>query len=267
MITTQSIYLSEIMNYRLLLSLLASVWMVASSFAGENAFETLFDGKSLDGWQHGGNWFVTKDGALSRKEKGGSIRYVKAKVPDDFELRFEWKVAARSNSGVYYRPSQYEYQILDNGEHPDGQNPRTSAASLYFCMPPCCDMTNPVGEWNTARIVAKGSVIQHWLNGKMVVGFDYKDPKWAQEVALLKARGGDLEARGANLSFQDHGDPVWYRNIQWREIPEDEVIDGDSVTPATIPAEILEKEKKKLEGILKSRARQEAAKKEKSGKP
>jgi len=30
--------------------------------------------------------------------------YEKVKVPDDFELRFDWKVAKGSNSGVYYRP-------------------------------------------------------------------------------------------------------------------------------------------------------------------
>ena len=37
------------------------------------------------------------------------------KIPDDFELRFQWKVAAGSNSGVYYRPGQYEYQMDPKG--------------------------------------------------------------------------------------------------------------------------------------------------------
>ena len=71
-------------------------------------------------------------------------------------------------------------------------NARTSAASLYFCMQPSHDATKPVGEWNTGRVICKGTVVQHWLNGKKVVGFDYEDPRWAFNVDLLKKRGGDL---------------------------------------------------------------------------
>lgn len=233
------------------------VWLSAYSLAtaaDESEFVNLFDGSSFEGWQQSGNWVLEEDGSMFRKEKGGGIRYAKEKIPDDFELRFEWKVGERSNSGIYYRPTQYEYQILDNGKHPDGKNPRTSAASLYFCMPPSEDATKPVGEWNTGRIVAKGSIIQHWLNGKKVVAFDYKDPRWKFEVDLLTARGGNLEARGANLSLQDHGDPVWYRNIRLRTIPADESVDATPVEPAKIPAAVLEAEKKKLEGILERRA-------------
>ena len=81
-------------------------------------------------------------------------------------------------------------------------------------MQPSRDATKPVGEWNTGRIVCKGTVVQHWLNGEKVVGFDYTDPEWAFNVDLLKKRGGNLDARGAHLSLQDHGDPVRYRNIK-----------------------------------------------------
>ena len=79
-------------------------------------FELLFNGKDTDGWEHKGNWKVV-DGVLTREGKGGDLTYKAKKVPDDFELRFEWKVAPKSNSGVYYRPGQYEYQILDNALH------------------------------------------------------------------------------------------------------------------------------------------------------
>lgn len=215
-------------------------------------FKLLFNGENLDGWKHSGNWTV-QDGAITREGRGGSLVYTTQKVPNDFELRFEWKVGRGSNSGVYYRPTQYEYQILDNAVHNDGKNPRTSAASLYFCMQPSEDATKPVGEWNQGRVVCKGTVIQHWLNGVKVIGFDYADPKNAFHVDLLRRRGGNLEARGANLSLQDHGDPVWYRNIRMRELSADDKIDNSPVTPAVIPADVLEAEKKKLEGIVKRR--------------
>lgn len=215
-------------------------------------FVPLFHGTNLDGWKHNGNWLVT-DGVLTREGKGGSLVYTTTKVPDDFELRFEWKVARGSNSGIYYRPTQYEYQILDNDVHADGKNPRTSAASLYFCLQPSKDATKPVGQWNTGRIVCKGTVIQHWLNGVKVIGFDYTDPKYKFNVDMLRARGGNLEARGANLSLQDHGDPVWYRNIRMRELTASDEIDATPVTPEKLSDEVLAAEKKKLDGIVARR--------------
>lgn len=222
-------------------------------------FELLFGGRDFTGWKQSGNW-VIDGGAMFRADRGGSIVYEAKKIPDDFELRFEWKVGEGANSGVYYRPTQYEYQILDNGKHADGHNPRSSAASLYFCMAPSRDATKPVGQWNTARIVCKGTVIQHWLNGEKVIGFDYADPKWADNVELLRQRGGDLAARGANLSLQDHGDPVWYRAIKLRPLGPDDQLDRTPVTPATIPDDVLQEERQKLERIIQARAAKGKAK-------
>jgi hypothetical protein len=213
-------------------------------------FEVLFGGKDLTGWEQKGNWIIQGD-ALFRSDKGGSIRYAAKPVPNDFELRFDWKISERGNSGVYYRPGQYEYQILHNQGHGDGRNPRTSAASLYFCMPPAKDVTRSVGEWNSGRIVCKGTVVQHWLNGEKVVDFDYANPKWERQVELLRIRGGDLAARGAFLSLQDHGDLVWYRNIRLRTVAESEVVRSENIDPAPVPDEMLEKERKYMESRLK----------------
>ncbi len=213
-------------------------------------FELLFSGKDLQGWEYRGNWKVV-DGAMARTDRGGGISYRLKPIPDDFELRFEWKVAKGSNSGVYYRPGQFEYQILDNANHADGRNPRTSAASLYFCMAPSKDVTKPVGEWNSGRIVCKGTIIQHWLNGVKVIDFDYTDPKWAKEVELLRRRGGDMARRGALLQLQDHGDPVWYRSIKLRPLPKDDQLDRTPVTPAAIPAAALKHEQEILERFEK----------------
>ena len=215
-------------------------------------FKLLFNGTDLTGWKQDGNWEVT-DGAIARSKKGGSLVYNKTKVPDDFELRFQWKVAKGSNSGIYYRPGQYEYQILDNKRHRNGSNPRTTAASLYFCMAPSRDATTKVGEWNTGRIVCKGSVIQHWLNGQKVIDFDYANSKWKENVALLRRRGGDLKARGAFLSLQDHGDPVWYRGIKWRTIPQNETLKRSEVIPASIPDIERKKELEKVRRIEANR--------------
>lgn len=237
---------------RILLGSLLLLLTSGTTRADDKAFRVLFNGQDLTGWKHSGNWKV-EDGVITRSGRGGSLVFIEQNIPDDFELQFEWKVAKGSNSGVYYRPGQYEYQILDNNVHADGKNPRTSAASLYFCMQPSEDATRPVGEWNTGRIVCKGSVIQHWLNDVKVIDFDYTDPRWEFNVTMLKLRGADLAKRGARLSLQDHGDPVWYRNLKLRSIPADEQINHTDVQPAEISAEILKKEKAKLDGIVQRR--------------
>lgn len=218
-------------------------------------FRELFNGTSFDGWEQKGNWVLT-EGAMYRSRKGGDIVYRGMKIPDNFELRFEWKVSRGSNSGVYYRPGQYEYQILDNTGHSDGGNPRTSAASLYFCMAPSHDATRDIGQWNTGRIIGHGSIIQHWLNGVKVVHFDYSRAERASNVMLLKLRGAKLSDRGAYLKLQDHGDPVWFRRIRLRARDDDDELDMTPVNPAPISPDVLKSEKAKLDAILRRRNRQ-----------
>jgi Domain of Unknown Function (DUF1080) len=220
---------------------------------GTGGFETLFDGRSFAGWEQKGNWAI-EDGAFHRKGGGGGpLTYVVKPVPDDFELRFEWKVSQGCNSGVYYRPGQYEYQVLDNAGSPYGENPRQSAASLFFCMAPSKDATRPVGEWNEGRIACKGTVIQHWLNGEKVIDFDYTDPRWSEEIELLRIRGADLAARGGRLWLQDHGAEVWFRNLRLRTIPADEVLTRSPFTPMPVPPAALEKEKARVQKMLKTK--------------
>ena len=70
----------------------------AESAAG---FESLFDGRTIGpGWEHKGNWKV-ENGVITREGQGGSLIYKAKKIPDDFDLRFQWKVGKGSNSGVY----------------------------------------------------------------------------------------------------------------------------------------------------------------------
>lgn len=220
----------------------------------EAGFVPLHDGSSFAGWEHQGNWEIV-EGAFHRKASGGPLTHTAAPVPDDFELRFEWKVSAGCNSGLYYRPGQVEYQVLDNIGSPYGENARQAAASLFFCMAPSRDETRPVGEWNTARVICQGTVIEHWLNEERVLSFDYADPKWKWYVDLLAARGGDLTGRGANLWLQDHGQEVWFRNLRWREIPAGETIAPDpAFEPMPVTGAALAKEEERVRKMLEKKA-------------
>ena len=234
------------------LLLMMAATRVVTSNARADGFEPLFDGRTFTGWEHNGNW-VIEDGAFYRKDEGGPLTYTVKTMPDDFELRFDWKVSKGCNSGVYYRPAQYEYQVLDNANSPYGENPRQAAASLFFCMAPSKDATKPFGEWNEGRVVCKGTVIQHWLNGEKVIDFDYADPKWTAEIELLRIRGADLKARGGKLWLQDHGADVWFRNIRLRTIPADEPLTRSEFTPMPVPPAALEKEKARVQQMLKAK--------------
>ena len=219
----------------------------------EQSFVSVFDGKTFDGWKQAGNWII-EDGAFYREKRGGSLTYMAATVPDDFELRFEWKVSKGCNSGVYYRPAQYEYQILDNVYSPYGENPRQAAGSLFFCMAPSKDATKPFGEWNTGRVKCKGTVIEHWVNSERVLSFDYTDPKWTERVELLRIRGAHLDARGGRLWLQDHGQDVWFRNLRWREIPAAENVTADpEFQPLPVTGEALKKEAARVKRMLEAK--------------
>jgi hypothetical protein len=251
-----------------LLALLAAPLPAASSNtldAEERklGFELLFDGRSFERWAQGGNW-VIEDGALFCRDRGGDVYYTGQFVPDDFELRFEWKVAKGVNSGVLYRPGQVEYQVLDDANSNYGKNPRTKAAALFFCVAPSRDVTRPPGEWNEGRIVCQGTVIQHWLNGEKVIDFDYADPKWTHNVALLRSRGwappysGDLAARRGFLRLQYHGGHVWFRSLRMRTIPKGETVPRSDVREMPMTAEALKIEQGRIRGI-QARLKEEIA--------
>ncbi|HEY1858982.1 MAG TPA: DUF1080 domain-containing protein [Gemmataceae bacterium] len=200
----------------------------------DDGWKLLFDGKTTKGWHKykgkdiGDRWKVVDD-ALALKHNdgkdGGDI--VTYDMFGSFELSIEWRVTPGANSGIMYRVEESEdspgytgpeYQILDNAKHPDGRKKETSAASCYGLYAPSEDVCKPVGEWNHARILIKGDHVEHWLNGKRVVAYDFDSDDWNKRVAASKFKDfknfGKIK-KGA-IDLQDHGDDVAYRNIKIR---------------------------------------------------
>ncbi len=88
------------------LALSASVWARAAEPTEQQlGFVAIADGKTFNGWKQDGNW-VIDDGAFARVRPSGQLTYEAQLIPDDFELRFDWKVSKGCNSGVYYRPAK-----------------------------------------------------------------------------------------------------------------------------------------------------------------
>lgn len=185
-------------------------------------WETLFDGKSLDQWtttkgQPVTKGWVVQKGELNRPERGGAI--ITKKTYENFILEFEWKISEAGNSGVKYRFANglgIEYQILDDAKHKDGKLPSHRAASFYDLKAAADDKpVKPVGEWNNAKIVAKGTKLEHWLNGKLVVSIDQSTEEWKNLLGKSKYKKAKNFGKGpGNIQLQDHQDPVSFRNIR-----------------------------------------------------
>lgn len=205
--------------------------LATSAMAEERAWISLFDGKTLDGWtsptggKPGAGWKV-EDGCIHREAKGGDL--ISEQEYGDFELEFEWKISSKGNSGVKYRlrksPGGWlgpEYQVLDDAGHPNGKVEDTTAASLYEVVPAAKDkVLKPVGEWNRSRVVARGTVLEHWLNDRLALKIDTAGKEWPDLKKASKfAKVEDFAGPAAgHLLLQDHGDKVWFRAIRIREL-------------------------------------------------
>lgn len=205
--------------------------------AADQEWTTLFDGTSLEHWRGyqqdelPSAWRIN-DGALAYvpgEGEGGDI--VTRQEFDNFELELEWRLAEGGNSGIMYRVKEDpdysqtyhtgpEMQVLDNEGHSDGVHEKHRAGANYALNAPAVDAARPVGEWNSVRIVADGAHVEHWLNGEKVVEYEQWSDEWEQlvEESKFASEPGYGQYRSGRIALQDHGDPVWYRNIRIREL-------------------------------------------------
>jgi hypothetical protein len=214
-----------------------------------DGWRLLFDGRTTHGWRsaRGGGFPTTgwavKEGCITVTETGGEESgnggdIVTSRVYTDFELSVDFKTSPGANSGIMYfvdldlmpwknghgSPIGFEYQVLDDALHPDakrGKNGDRTVASLYDMIPAAVDKPiKPVGEWNTARIVVHGKHGEHWLNGVKVLEYDRDSPQFKAILAESKYHVFPSYGQAASgyILLQDHGFPVWFRNIKIREI-------------------------------------------------
>ena len=190
----------------------------------EKGFISLFDGKTLKGWEGKNKFF--------RVEKGAIVAgFLDARIPNneflasekeysDFELRFEAKLVGQgNNAGVQFRsqriPNNHEmigYQC-DIG----GWSKGTIWGFLYdesrrrkmLAEAPQDELkkhVKPKGEWNKLVVRSKGPRIQIWLNGYQTVDFTEPD-----ENIPLKGRFGLQIHSGAPAE-------CWYRNLRLKKL-------------------------------------------------
>ncbi len=169
------------------------------------------------------------DSLMTKSGVGSDI--VTRKTYTDFELAFDWMVDAGGNSGVFYRateeyPKIYwsapEYALVDDARHPDGRNPITSAGATHSLYAAPRGIVRAAGEWNSTRILVRGTHVEHWLNDQQIATFDYGTPDFVERVAKSKfARWENFaKAKSGLIGIQgDHRGQLTFRKLRIREFP------------------------------------------------
>ena len=131
-------------------------------------WQTLFDGKNLDNWNQIGtaNWKLV-DGMAVADNGNGFL--VSKNSYTDFDLKAEFWIEAKTNSGIFIRctdpnsvsgKTSYEVNIWDT--RPE-QKYGTGAIVDVAAVDP---MPTAGGKWNVYEITAKGNTFTVILNGQ-----------------------------------------------------------------------------------------------------
>jgi hypothetical protein len=204
-------------------------------------WKLLFDGQTLNGWLpfkgRTNNTWEAKDGVLhckplNEKVKGdGDVRgdIMTSEEFSNFELTFEWKIAAEGNSGVMYRVTEEfdqpyfsgpEYQVIDDLGYPGKLTDKQKSGASYDMHVAENKTLKPASEWNSSKIMVNGNHVEHWLNDQKVVEYELGSTDWKKRKESSKWKewkGYGMAAKG-HIDLQDHGSEVWYRNIKLKNL-------------------------------------------------
>jgi len=206
----------------------------------EQSEVALFNGTNLDGWHAFNkpgeikNWVVV-DSALvclgaAKGDTGGDI--VTDTEYGNFELSWDWKVDKGSNSGVMYHvveDKKYkapyetgpEYQIIDDIGFPGKLEEWQKAGADYAMkLPNDKKKLQPVGSWNSSKIVFNNGHVEHWLNGEKIIDFEVGMEEWNKEKTTGKWKDYPdyAMAKRGRIALQDHGKKAYFKNIRIKEL-------------------------------------------------
>jgi len=175
-------------------------------------YQSLFNGKNLDGWQIYGTekWYV-EDGLLvceSGPDAGYGYLGTSEKFKN-FELFVDFKQEENGNSGIFIRSSVDGTKIT--GWQAEVAPPGKSTGGIYesygrgwLIKPdPALDKHLRMGEWNTMRITAKDNVVTTYLNGQEMISIDDEKIGAATgQICLQIHDGGGIKVRWRNLKIR-----------------------------------------------------------------
>jgi hypothetical protein len=190
--------------------------------SSDGSVDLLAGGDLNKHWFTEGNWKLDKNGVVALEPRPGEKgwtrynMYLWAKHKyTDFDADFEYKVAKDGNSGFYFHASDLkdpvthgiEVQIYDSASlAPKAKLTDHDSGGIIPGFPPTKRNAKPAGEWNHMQVTVKGKQVTVRLNGEVV-----------NEVSLDQGKLGSRAPSGY-IGFQDHGLPLWLRNIKVREL-------------------------------------------------
>ncbi len=213
------------------------------ALSGEG-FVTLFNGKDFTGW-HGvatmdprkfaamgaeakakalakgaedlkKHWRV-EDGVIVNDGQGAYL--TTDKDYGDVELKVDFKIVPKGDSGVYLRGTP-QVQIWDYTEKSYARNGADKGSGGLWNngagapgKDPLVLADKPIGEWNSLRILMVGERTTVYLNDKPVVDFARWENFWDRKLPM---------AASGPVQLQTHDHPTYWRNISIREIAPDE---------------------------------------------
>ncbi len=195
--------------------------------ASKDEWKVLFDGSNLNSWhgvQKGAQpqgWMI-KDGVIHTTGKNPPL--ISNGEFDNFELELEWKVGPNTNSGIFYWiPNGHADNVSSSPEfqvHDPAQSDKYKSGSLWGMILATYVYDNPVGQWNKARLVARGGKVEHWVNSKPACQYNLDDPAWQKVKAALppnKPVPWESVRKGA-VALQANGGEVDFKNIRVRPL-------------------------------------------------
>jgi hypothetical protein len=186
-------------------------------------FQSVFNGRNLDGWAGPVQEYDIRDGAIVCKpEKGGTL-YTKEEY-SDFAARLEFKLPPGGNNGLAIRypgrgdtayEGMCELQVIDNDapQYKD-LDQRQYHGSAYGMVPAHRGYLRPPGQWNFQEVTVKGSTIKVELNGTVILDCDLS--KVTEYMGNSPHPGKDRKS--GHFGFAGHNDPVAFRNISIKKL-------------------------------------------------
>lgn len=193
---------------------------------GAEGYQTIFNGKNLDGWAGPLDAVKIEGGALVWQEKKGGTLYWNRELKD-FQARVMFKVPPAGNNGLAIRypgkgdtayEGMTELQVLDeNYDKVKGKiDPRQVHGSAYGMVGAARGYQYPVGEWNFEEVTVKGSRIKVELNGTVILDADLSTVDMSKVMANKPHPGKDRPS--GFFGFAGHNDPVQFKDVAIREL-------------------------------------------------
>ncbi|MEJ7692952.1 DUF1080 domain-containing protein [Daejeonella sp.] len=193
------------------LFLLLAIFLISATNLSKS--KKLFNGKNLSGWTiHGTEkWYVENGHLICESGPQKEYGYLSTeKAYKNFELKYQFKLEANGNSGVFIRSSIEGTKIT--GWQVEVAPPGNSTGGIYesygrgWLIKPALEdekVLSPEG-WNKAKIRVVGDEVTTWLNGKQMVTLkDAKIGAGTGSIALQIHSGGGIKVRWKNIIINE----------------------------------------------------------------